>query len=129
MFPMSGALSQPTHQVLECDQHLKVARFRNHLGLCDSPFGNEVASELLLLSGNDLDKAVGDIDRHRNVMKAACPNCADPQIVIDYYHYKSSGSDRSHSIKSCGINVVGSDRIPQSIYFMTYNYFLRKFND
>eukprot|EP00985_Skeletonema_marinoi_P010236 scaffold4826_cov80-Skeletonema_marinoi.AAC.1 len=47
MFPMSGALSQPTHQVLECDQHLKVARFRNHLGLCDSPFGNEVASELL----------------------------------------------------------------------------------
>jgi|SaaInl74LU_5_DNA_1037368.scaffolds.fasta_scaffold01132_4 hypothetical protein len=126
---MSGALSQPIHQVLECDQHLKVARFRNHLGLCDSPFGNEVARELLSLFGNDLDKAVGDIDRHRSVMKADCPNCADIQIVIDYYHYKSFGSDRSRSIESCGINVAGSDRIPQSIYFMTYNYFLRIFND
>jgi len=118
-------------EVCESDEQCKVDSFRKNLGLCDSLFGFKVAHEILLRSGNDLDRAIRDINKHREVMKSACPKIKDPQIVMDYYYkyYKSCASSHTRSMETSSINVERSDRIPKSIYFMRYNYFLRKFDD
>eukprot|EP00984_Skeletonema_dohrnii_P006804 scaffold2425_cov76-Skeletonema_dohrnii-CCMP3373.AAC.20 len=118
-------------EVCESDEQCKVDSFRQHLGLCDSLFGFKVAHEILLRSGNDLDRAIRDIDKRREVMKSACPKIKDPQIVMDYYYkyYKSCASSHTRSMETSSINVERSHGIPKSIYFMSYNYFLRKFDD
>lgn len=100
---MSDILSQWGVCERDQQQQLKVESFRKHLGLCDSLFGFKVAREILLRSGNDLDRAirVRDINKHREVMKSACPKIKDPQIVMDYYYkyYKSCASSHTRSRK------------------------------